>query len=137
MKEIEERYEVFENIYIRKIHGIITKENMLEEMRKVVANMDNSAKREYAFIGKMFSKANCGYTTYKTAEIVHKLLMEALYPNNKKEPNTLDKLEILLQKSLNKSLKYLDNNEIEAYRNTLFGAERIIMIESRIRQMYK
>ena len=83
INEIDARFEPFIEIYLNYHKQDITYEEMENKMRDTIRDMDDSTMEEYNEMHKMYSHSNCGWDSFETGEIVHKLLIEKWYPERK------------------------------------------------------
>lgn len=80
MCEIDEKFKPFTEIFWEQHRGNITEEEMLNQMRNIVAEMNDETMEEFNEMAKMFSDCNCGWDSYRAGRIVHDLLIEKWYP---------------------------------------------------------
>lgn len=80
MREIEEKFKPFTQIFWEEHKGNITKDEMLNQMRSIVAEMNDETMEEFNVMASMLSEYNCGFDSYRTGRIVHDLLIEKWYP---------------------------------------------------------
>ena len=85
ISEIDSRFELFVKIYLECHNQNITYEEMESEMRDIIEEMDDLTMSEYNEMHKMYSNSNCAWYSYRTGEIVHKLLLEKWYPSKEIE----------------------------------------------------
>jgi len=74
--EIDQKFEPFTKLYLSYDEGNITYEEMLNQMRKIIEPMNDSTMEAFNEMHKMYSTTNCAWYSYKTGEIIHKLLLE-------------------------------------------------------------
>jgi len=80
ISEIDKKYSIFIKIFREHHQGKITQQDMLNKMSEIVNTMDDDTMREYNEMAKMYSMSNCGWDSYETGRIVHKLLLNKWYP---------------------------------------------------------
>ena len=83
MNEIDEKFKPFTEIFWEQHRDNITEEEMLSQMRIIVAEMNDETTEEFNTMASMFSNCNCGWDSYRTGRIVHDLLIEKWYPRGR------------------------------------------------------
>jgi hypothetical protein len=85
MSEIEDKYSIFNSIYIKYYRNKISELDMHEEIKEILNYFTKQQLIEYNEMWKMFSGTNCGHNYYNVAQIVHKEIMKIWYPEDYKE----------------------------------------------------
>lgn len=83
MHEIDEKFKPFTEIFWEQHKGNITRDEMLDQIRSIVAEMNDETMEEFNVMASMFSDCNCGWTSYRTGRVLHDLLIEKWYPEGK------------------------------------------------------
>ena len=83
MLEVNKKFDSFTKIFLDNHEGVITEDGMLDKMREIVINLNESEIWELNELAKMFSTCNCSWYTYDTGRIVHELLCEKWFDGYK------------------------------------------------------
>ena len=83
MMNISETFKPYTELFLQVYNKKITKEQPYHEIRTLLENKTGQELQELNNLHKMFSTSNCGWDEYHASYIVHYIILELFYPNEK------------------------------------------------------